>query len=236
MGGDMAEQLGLFLQTAGLPAVFLILLLKEMGIPVPLPGDFVMLFAGVQAARGAFDPWLALLAITAAAGLGSSVIYLLARGPGRSIIYRFGRYIGLTPARLDMAAQTVQKRGIVAVFIGRATPGLGLPTTAAAGIGGISYQVYIVAALVSSMIFAGLHVLLGYVAGPVMMDALENLHIPVLPIVLGLALLGLAFWLVRRARRKGWEHAACPACMVLAVAGERALNNQVEVLAPKLTL
>ena len=70
---------------------------------IPIPGDLIMLGAAARAAAGQFDLVAMILTFLVAMMLGGTVQYLLARGPGRGLIYRFGRYIGLTGPRLDRA-------------------------------------------------------------------------------------------------------------------------------------
>lgn len=46
-----------FLDAYGLIAIFSIMLLKELGVPIPIPGDLIMLAAAARAAQGRFS-WL----------------------------------------------------------------------------------------------------------------------------------------------------------------------------------
>src|SRR5947208_1042823 len=106
------------LDSYGVGLLFAVILLKEIGVPVPVPGDLLMIVAGARAAAGALPLWGVLLAAFVAGVIGAFVQYLLARGPGRGFIYRFGKYVGLTPARLDKASESVKGRGWVAVALG----------------------------------------------------------------------------------------------------------------------
>jgi hypothetical protein len=80
-----------------------------------------------------------------------------------------------------------------------------------------------------SSIFYGWHIALGYIVGPSATALLGNLHLPILPVVAGLALFGLIVWLFMKRRHKGevgpeestvdrlhsWTEAACPACLAI---------------------
>ncbi len=99
------------LDAYGLIAIFAVMLLKETGIPVPIPGDLIMLGAASQAATGKFALWQAFGVILVAMVAGGWVQYWLVGRLGRSFLYRFGRYIGLNQDRLDRAADAVRRGG-----------------------------------------------------------------------------------------------------------------------------
>jgi membrane-associated protein len=217
---------GDILATSGLLAVFVILLLKETGVPIPVPGDLIMLLAGIRAAEGRLDLWQVLLAILAAGLIGASIQFGLVRGPGRSFVYRFGRYAGLPPQRLDRAAGTLQARGARSVAVARITPGFRAAVPIAAGLAGLPYRTFIAGLIGGSLIWVLFHTLLGFFAGPIVLTMLQNVRLPILPLIAGLLLIGLAVWLFfgyRRSRGattavervRAWTEAGCPACVLI---------------------
>ena len=107
----------MFLVQYGLAAVFIVLLAKSIGVPIPIPADVIILATAIRAAQGKLILWQAFLAILLALVLGGIIQFVLVRGPGRSLLYRFGRYIGLTSARLDAAAAKIKKGGIAGLSV-----------------------------------------------------------------------------------------------------------------------
>jgi len=223
---DLASFLNEFLLRYGLLAILVVMVLKEVGIPVPVPSDLIMITAGVQAATGVYSLFELLIAIEAAMIVGGSIQFFLARGMGRAFIYRVGRFIGLTQERLDKAMSALQRRGALGVFLGLNIPGARAGIIPAAGLAGLTYPAFAPAMISGSSIFYGWHIALGYIIGPSATALLENLHLPILPVVAGLAILGLIVWLLMRGRRKGatestvdivhsWTEAACPACLAI---------------------
>jgi membrane protein DedA with SNARE-associated domain len=162
--------------------------------------------------------------------LGGSIQFLIARSAGREVIYRLGRFVGLSRERLDRAMNLLQRRGASAVFFGLNIPGARAGITPAAGLARLRYPVFAPAMLGGSGIFYAWHIALGYLVGPSATELLEGLHLPFLPVVVGLAILGLLGWLLLRWRKRGqhrpedstldrlhsWTEAACPACLALA--------------------
>ena len=51
--GEVGANFTPLLATYGLVAIFVIMLLKEIGLPIPIPGDLIMLVTAAQAAAGA---------------------------------------------------------------------------------------------------------------------------------------------------------------------------------------
>jgi len=223
---DLGSFLNEFLLRYGLLAILVVMVLKEVGIPVPVPSDLIMITAGVQAATGVYSLLELLIAIEAAMIVGGSIQFFLARGMGRAFIYRVGRFIGLTQERLDQAMSALQRCGALGVFLGLNIPGARAGIIPAAGLAGLTYPAFAPAMISGSSIFYGWHIALGYLVGPSATALLENLHLPILPVVAGLALLGLIVWLFMKGPRKGeaestvdivhsWTEAACPACLAI---------------------
>ena len=79
-------ELSSFAATYGVLAIFGVMLLKEIGIPVPVPSDLLMVGAGVQIATGAYSLLALLVALTIAVFVGASIQYFLARSAGRAVV------------------------------------------------------------------------------------------------------------------------------------------------------
>src|ERR687885_411441 len=71
-----------FLDQHGLLAAFVFLLIEEAGVPVPVPGDFVMLILGVRARRGDIPVWQAIGVMELATVIGATFLYAAARLAG----------------------------------------------------------------------------------------------------------------------------------------------------------
>jgi membrane protein DedA with SNARE-associated domain len=221
---DLSAGLGQFLAAYGVLAIFLVLALKESGVPLPVPSDLILITAGAQVATGALPLLPLILAVEVALLIGGSVQFVLARSVGRQVVYRLGRRIGLSQARLEQAGAFLQKRGSLAIVLGLNIPGARAGIIPSAGLAGFAYRVFAPAMFAGSSIFYGWHLALGYLVGPSAITLLGNLHLPILPLLIGLALVGLVVWLLLLARRKAgvldsvnnWTEAACPACLAVA--------------------
>ena len=224
---DFAMLADQFLDTYGLIAVFGIMLLKEIGIPVPIPSDLIMLGAAARAAQGRFSFIAVFFAILIPMLFGGLIQFLVARGPARQAVYRLGKYIGLTSERLDRAMETVRKGGVTAVAVGLTTPGVRIAIVPAAGMADLKLATFAPGLLVGSTVFLALHFAIGY-AGGAALALINTPAIFVVALVVVLAVAGFAIWRYVHARRgatlaetgAAWADAACPACMAITLVRE----------------
>jgi membrane-associated protein len=181
-------------------ALFLVLLLEESGIPLPLPGDLVMMLAGVRVAQGRTHPVLAILLMESATLLGSSALYWLARRGGRPVLYRYGKFLHLELDKLECAEDFLRRHGQLAIVAGRVIPGLRIPTTLAAGVFGIPYWTFMPPLAVGASIYILFFFFVGLFAGPGVVRALEGPHFPLRTIadVAGVGLAIAAYVVIRR--------------------------------------
>ncbi len=192
-----------FLDRHGLLAAFVFLLIEEAGVPVPVPGDVVMLVLGVHARR-AENPVMALMegvgATWAGTIVGSTILYFVCRWAGRGLVYRYGRFIRLTPERLDKAERWLKQHGTRAVFLGRLVPGLRILTAVACGVFEVPFRVFFPAMLLGALVYIVVYTLLGYYLGPPVLDLLEKIHLP-FGLLGSLVPLALILWWTIRARQ-----------------------------------
>jgi membrane-associated protein len=208
----------------GAAAGIALLLVMEAGVPIPVPADLVMLAVGARVGAGDIPLAVGVLAFEAVAIVGTTVLFLAARGPGHAVIRRLGPRLGLTAARLGRATSLLERRGRPALAAGRAIPGLRTLTVIAAGGSGLSARRAVPALIVGSSVFLQLHLFLGYFLGAAAVHVLHAATVPVLAALAVIAAGGIVFWFARRGRRQaagGLAEAACPACLALAFLAEQ---------------
>ncbi|HLH22878.1 MAG TPA: DedA family protein [Chloroflexota bacterium] len=181
-------------------ALFLVLLLEESGIPLPLPGDLVMMLAGVRVAQGRTNPLLAIFLMESATLIGSSALYWLARRGGRPVLYRYGKFLHLELDKLERAEDFLRRHGRLAIVAGRVIPGLRIPTTLASGVFGVPYLTFLPPLALGASIYILFFFFLGLTAGPGVVRALEGPHFPLrtLADLAGVGLAVAAYIIIRR--------------------------------------
>ena len=213
-----------------------LLFVKEAGVPVPVPGDLLVLGAGVAASgAGVAAP---LVAILLAGYAGGSLQFAVVRGTFRERLIRLLGRLGVPQARLDTLADWLRRRGAGGVAVARATPGVRVGAIAASGMADLGYgRTFLPGLIAGNTLFVGGHFLLGYVIGPPALAVVSGLGSAaglILAIVV-LAAIGAVGWTLirRRAASRGgaspagsglridlagvgaWAEAACPACLAI---------------------
>jgi len=232
-GSIIMNSIDLFLVQYGLAAIFIILLVKTIGIPIPIPADLIILTAAARVAQGKLILWQAFIAILIALILGGLIQFVLARGPGRGLLYRFGRYIGLTSSRLDAASARVKKGGALAISIAILVPGVRGAAIAASGLADMPLRAFLPGLVVGSALFLCLHFSLGYLGGSLFSIISHVLPLSLITLlVLALLLIVFALWVVAYRRQRAvrnevegtplelWHEGICPACLALYAANQ----------------
>ncbi len=157
----MSEHIWFLLHHHSLAAVFGLLTIEESGIPVPVPGDMVMMYLGYQVHRGLLIWWEALLCGVVATLVGSFILYQIGRRGGRPLLRKYGRFLHLDERRLKTVEGWLNRHGSVAVLAGRLIPGMRCASSFAAGTFGVPYPKFFLGTLVSAVLWWGTFLYLG---------------------------------------------------------------------------
>jgi len=231
------EGLEAFLAGYGLLAAFGLRLVTAAGVPIPIPGDVILLATAARAAEGKLLLWQAFVVLLVALSLGGVVQFLIARGPGRRLVYRYGRLLGLTQERLDRVAAGVRRGGLLGIGAAVLTPCLRTAVVPACGVAAIPLRAFVPGLVLGSGVDLGLHFALGYLGASILSSLASFGWV----LLVALLLVGLAAWLVLMRRRRAsaaaaavaWTQATCPVCLVVGAIGSQqsALSSGRTVMA-----
>jgi membrane protein DedA with SNARE-associated domain len=209
-----------FLDAYGVAAACAIMLVKAAGVPVPIPGDVILLATAARAAEGKVLLWLAFVVLLGALILGGALQFYLARGPARRMVQRYGQRIGLTEQRLERVASSVRHGGLLGISVAVLTPGVRSAVVPACGLTGIAWRLFLPGLALGSAIDLGLHFGIGYAGSSILATIAQPSPLLIVP---ALAILGFAAWLLIARRRhasatvavNAWAQATCPVCLIL---------------------
>ncbi|MDP9082968.1 MAG: DedA family protein [Pseudomonadota bacterium] len=172
---------------------------------IPIPSEVIIPPAAYLAhTQGQFSFMGIVLAGSAGSWVGASLMYWAARLLGYPIIVRFGRYVGLSGAKIQLAERWCTRYGPPGVFFSRLLPVIrhliGIPT----GILRMDFRWYALATLLGSLLWCSVLAWLGTAVGQhpeLLTGSLHRFFALVLAVALILALLYYVF-VVRVAGRK----------------------------------
>jgi membrane protein DedA with SNARE-associated domain len=187
------------LQHYGYAGVAFFIFFEDFG--VPLPGETMLIAAALYAGTGGLNIVLVGVIALVAAILGDNVGYLIGRSGGRELVERFGKYVFLTPSRLDHAEEFFSRHGGKIVVIARFVEGLRQLNGIIAGIAEMPWLRFVMFNAIGAAAWVGVWTTLGYVAG----DHVETISRYATYVAEGLAVIALLViirMIVRSRRRR----------------------------------
>ena len=153
--------LTLYVAAHGLPLVFAIVLLEQLGLPIPaIP---VLVVAGALAADGRLVGWQVLLAAVSASVLADFLWFLLGRYRGNQVLKTLCR-ISLSPDSCVRQTESVFERwGLPSLLFAKFIPGFSTVAPPLAGAIGASIPTFLAYDAGGSLLWAGSGVLAGVV-------------------------------------------------------------------------
>ena len=157
------EALASPLEHYGLWAIFLLVVVEDFGIPVP--GETVIIAASIYAGSGRLNVVAVGVVAFVAAVLGDNIGYGIGRWGGRRLVDRWGKYVFLTPERLDKAEDFFDRQGAKIITIARFIEGLRQANGIIAGITKMHWLRFIAYNALGAALWVGTWVSIGYFAG-----------------------------------------------------------------------
>jgi membrane protein DedA with SNARE-associated domain len=143
----------------GYAGIAFLLALGIVGLPVP--GETLLAFSGYLVCRGDLALVPTLVAGFLGSALGITLSYALGRTLGQHLLKRYGRYVHLTPERLDRAHAWFERLGKWALAFGYFVPGLRHLIAYAAGATRLEPWKFAVFAYSGGLAWSSLFVVLG---------------------------------------------------------------------------
>ena len=196
------EALAPFLATYGYIGIAAIVLLGNLGFPVP--EEAAVLFAGYLTWRGTLRVPLVLLVAVGSAVVGDNLGYWLGRTKGRGLLLRYGRYVAITPRLIRKGDRFFQDHGDQTIFLARFVAGIRFLAGPLAGAAGMPFPRFFLLNLTGAVVWIGVIVGLGNLFGAHLHILLRRIRqVEVLGVGFALGIL-LIIWL-RHRRANGKE-------------------------------
>jgi membrane protein DedA with SNARE-associated domain len=161
-----------WVQVAGYPLLFLIVMGESSGVPVP--GETALIAASVLASRGKLQIELVIVLAAAAAIVGDNIGYLIGRKGGRWLLERPGRFYSQRRQVLETGEPFFERHGSKAVFFGRFILGLRVWASWLAGATHMPYRSFLLWNALGGICWATIIGLLSYYLGRAAGDAVKT--------------------------------------------------------------
>ncbi|MFG1994277.1 DedA family protein [Actinoplanes sp. NPDC048988] len=167
---------------------------------VPAPGETAIIAGAVAAGSGHLNIFGVATVAFLAAVIGDTLGYEIGRRGGRPLVQRFGKYVRLTPERLDKVEAFMTRQGPKIIVVARFVEGLRQFNGIVAGLSGMHYRKFIAWNALGAALWVGLWATGGYFAG----DHIEQIAKAAsryLVVVAAVAVLVVVAYVWRRRRR-----------------------------------
>src|SRR5580700_7278833 len=144
-------------------AIFLLLTLGIVGLPVP--DETLLAFSGYLAFKGNLSLPLAFAAAWAGSTCGITISYYLGRTFGLALIRRYGRYVRITEEHVMKAHAWFERVGHWGLTFGYFVPGVRHLTAYAAGMSEVAPRQFALFAYSGGFLWAATFISLGYFLG-----------------------------------------------------------------------
>jgi len=136
----------------GYSAIFLIVILGSIGIPVP--EEAIMFLAGLLVWEKKLELSVVLIVGFLSTVIGDNLGYWAGRTYGRATIERYGQKLFISSERLDVMQNFVNRHGQVAVFLARFIPGLRFLAGPLTGIAGMRFPRFFLANIAGAAVYS----------------------------------------------------------------------------------
>lgn len=196
----MEQSILAWISQYGYFAVFFLLMLGIVGLPVP--DETLLAFSGYLAFKGNLSLPLALAAAWAGSTCGITISYYLGRTFGLALIRRYGRYVRITEEHVMKAHAWFERVGHWGLTFGYFVPGVRHLTAYAAGMSEVAPRQFAMFAYSGGLLWAATFLSLGYFLGERWKTVEGKIHQYSVTFALGAAALLIVFLIVRKLLRR----------------------------------
>jgi membrane protein DedA with SNARE-associated domain len=143
---------------------------------VPAPGQTIMVAAAIYAGAGRLNVVAVAAIAFVAAVLGDNIGYWIGVRGGRRIVHRFGKYVLITPERLERAEKFFARRGNRIVVVARFIDGLRQLNGVIAGITAMPWRTFLIYNAIGAALWVGWWTTVSYVLGTHLVEIIEQVH------------------------------------------------------------
>ncbi|MTI79634.1 MAG: DedA family protein [Firmicutes bacterium] len=168
---------------------------------IPLPSELILPFGGYLVSTGQLTFWGAVMAGTVGGTVGSIASYFLGLWGGRPLLLKYGRYIGISRSKMDLADRWFNRYGDATVFFTRLMPIIRTFISLPAGITGMNFKKFVIYTFLGSLPWSILLTYTGVKLGENWQQIKPWFHKLDAVVAVGLVIIVIYYLINRRKRR-----------------------------------
>ena len=189
-----------YMHQYGYWAVFFGVMLENAGLPIP--GETILLIAGYLSSKHELNLLLVMLIAATGAVIGDNIGFAIGHHYGRGFLLRFGRFIFLTPTRLDHISNYFDRYGNKTILVARFITGLRVFAAILAGASKMPWRVFVVYNIAGAILWSIVITSLGYVFGQSLPLLVHWVGRSGTILLVAAIIVGVVIWRIRRHRNK----------------------------------
>jgi membrane protein DedA with SNARE-associated domain len=157
------ELIEYYMLTYGYWTVFFGVMLENAGLPIP--GETILLVAGYFCTQNGLSLPLVMLVAATGAVIGDNIGFAIGHHFGRGFLLRFGRFLFLTPKRLEYMENYFRSHGNKTILVARFITGLRVFAALLAGASMMRWRTFLFYNVLGAVLWSIVITSLGYVFG-----------------------------------------------------------------------
>ena len=157
------ELIEYYMLTYGYWTVFFGVMLENAGLPIP--GETILLVAGYFCSQDGLSLPLVMLVAATGAVIGDNIGFAIGHHYGRGFLLRFGRYVFLTPKRLEYLENYFRSHGNKTIIVARFITGLRVFAALLAGASMMRWRTFLLYNFLGAILWSVVITSLGYIFG-----------------------------------------------------------------------
>lgn len=164
----------------------------------PFPSEVVMIPAGFLVFKGEMQALPAFLAGLGGSLAGAIFNYFLCYFFGRSLIEKYGKYVGISQEKMLKFEQFFEKYGEISTFNSRLLPGIRQYISLPAGLAKMNFFRFCVFTGLGAGIWVAILMILGYILGDQQEIIKEYLHIITISLIAIIAIFSIFYLKIKK--------------------------------------
>jgi membrane protein DedA with SNARE-associated domain len=185
-----------WITTYGYGAIFLLLMLGIVGLPIP--DETILVFCGYLISKGTLKPLPAWLTAVAGSWCGITLSYTIGRTLGLGVVHKFGKYLHITDERMERVHKWFDRIGHWALFVGYYIAGVRHFSAIVAGTSKLAFPHFIAYAWSGGLLWVTTFLTLGYFLGENWKQLGELIHQYLLYFSIVVLAMAVCYYFVRR--------------------------------------